>query len=110
MRQPFARSTCRSDCRVHCWRCPASAQSNLSLTSDGVRHRVLGTESAKEETAMTLNCGVRRRGHETILGLRGLLSVGEPYNSGPGSGVVLREKVLGLIENGQKRIRLNLAG
>src|SRR5260370_18990656 len=110
MRQPFARSTCRSDCRVHCWRCPASAQSNLSLTSDGGRHRVLGTESAKEETAMTLNCGVRRRGDVTILDLSGLLSLGEPYASGPESGVVLREKVHELIENGQKKILLNLAG
>ncbi len=59
---------------------------------------------------MTLNCGVRRRGDVTILDLSGLLSLGEPYASGPESGVVLREKVRELIENGQKKILLNLAG
>lgn len=59
---------------------------------------------------MTLQCDVRQRGDVTILDLSGLLSLGEPYASGPESGVVLREKVRELIENGQKKILLNLAG
>ena len=59
---------------------------------------------------MTLNCGVRQKGDVTILDLSGLLSLGAPYASGPESGVVLREKVHELIENGQKKILLNLAG
>jgi anti-sigma B factor antagonist len=58
---------------------------------------------------MTLKCDDRQRGDVTILELSGLLSLGEPYASGPESGVVLREKVRELIENGQKKILLNLA-
>ena len=58
---------------------------------------------------MTLKCDDRQRGDVTILDLSGLLSLGEPYASGPESGVVLREKVRELIENGQKKILLNLA-
>src|ERR1700739_4852753 len=58
---------------------------------------------------MTLKCDDRQRGDVTILDLSGLLSLSEPYASGPESGVVLREKVRELIENGQKKILLNLA-
>jgi len=58
---------------------------------------------------MALNCVVRQRGHVTILDLSGLLSLGDPYTSGPESGVVLGDKVRELIENGQKKILLNLA-
>ena len=59
---------------------------------------------------MALNCDIRQRGDVTILDLSGLLSLGAPYASGPESGVVLREKVCELIQNGQKKILLNLAG
>ncbi len=59
---------------------------------------------------MTLRCGVRQVGDVTILDLSGLLSLGGEYSSGPESGVVLRDKVRELIENGQKKILLNLAG
>src|SRR5258708_23449025 len=58
---------------------------------------------------MTLKCGVRQKGDVTILDLSGLLSLGAPYASGPESDVVLGEKVRELIENGQKKILLNLA-
>ncbi len=58
---------------------------------------------------MTLKCNVRQRGDVTILDLSGLLSLGEPYAAGPESDVVLGEKVRELIENGQKKILLNLA-
>jgi anti-sigma B factor antagonist len=58
---------------------------------------------------MTLKCGVRQKGDVTILDLSGLLSLGAPYASGPKSDVVLGEKVRELIENGQKKILLNLA-
>jgi anti-sigma B factor antagonist len=58
---------------------------------------------------MTLKCDVRQRGDVTILDLSGLLSLGAPYTSGPESGVVLGEKIRELIENGQKKILLNLA-
>jgi len=59
---------------------------------------------------MTLHCGVRQKGDVTILDLSGLLSLGEPYASGPESGLVLREKVRELIESGQRKILLNLSG
>ncbi len=59
---------------------------------------------------MALNCGIRQRDDVTILDLSGLLSLGEPYASGPESGVVLGDKIRELIEKGQKKILLNLAG
>jgi anti-sigma B factor antagonist len=59
---------------------------------------------------MALNCLVRQRGDVTILDLSGLLSLGGEYASGPESGLVLGEKVRELVEAGQKKILLNLAG
>src|SRR5258708_27004393 len=58
---------------------------------------------------MSLKCGVRQQGDVNLLDLSGLLSLGGPYASGPESDVVLGEKVRELIENGQKKILLNLA-
>ncbi len=59
---------------------------------------------------MALSCGIRQRNDVTILDLSGLLSLGEPYALGPESGLVLGEKVRELVDKGQKKILLNLAG
>lgn len=59
---------------------------------------------------MALNCSERQVGDVTILDLSGLLSLGEPYASGPDSGIVLGEKVRELIKEGHKKILLNLSG
>lgn len=59
---------------------------------------------------MALNCSVRHVGDVTILDLSGLLSLGAPYASGPESGVVLGEEVRELIQQGHKKILLNLSG
>lgn len=59
---------------------------------------------------MALKCNMRQRDDVTILDLKGLLSLGEPYTFGPESGVVLADEVQSLIEKGQKKILLNLAG
>lgn len=59
---------------------------------------------------MALSCGIRQRNDVTILDLSGLLSLGEPYALGPECGLVLGEKVRELVDKGQKKILLNLAG
>jgi anti-sigma B factor antagonist len=58
---------------------------------------------------MALNCTVRNVGDVAILDLSGLLSLGEHY-TGSGSGVLLGEKVHEVIQNGSKKVILNLAG
>jgi len=59
---------------------------------------------------MALTYHTRQSGDVTILDLNGRLSLGEEVAFGPGSGVVLGDRVRELAKKGQKRILLNLAG
>ncbi len=59
---------------------------------------------------MALTYHIRQSGDVTILDLTGRLSLGEEVAFGPGSGVVLGDRVRELAKKGQKRILLNLAG
>src|SRR5712664_42101 len=59
---------------------------------------------------MALTYHTRQSGDVTILDLNGRLSLGGGGAFGPGSGVVLGDRVRELAKKGQKRILLNLAG
>ncbi len=59
---------------------------------------------------MTMNYNTRQTGDVTILDLSGRLSFAEAVAFGPGSGVILGDTVRDLINKGQRKILLNLAG
>ncbi len=59
---------------------------------------------------MALEYSVRHSGDVAILDLNGRLSLGEALAFGPGSGVVLGDKIRELTKKGQSKILLNLAG
>lgn len=57
-----------------------------------------------------ITANIRQQGDVTIVDLSGRLTLGEEVAFGPGSGTVLGEVVRKLVEKGQKKIVLNLAG
>lgn len=57
---------------------------------------------------MPLKCSIRIIGGVTILDISGRLTFGEELAFGPGSGIVLSEKIRELAKNDQKKIVLNL--
>lgn len=59
---------------------------------------------------MPLEYEIRQIGEITILDLKGRLTLGEEVAFGPGSGVVLGERIRQLAKKGQKKFVLNLAG
>jgi anti-sigma B factor antagonist len=59
---------------------------------------------------MALKCVVRQNAGVAILDLSGLISLPDPDASDPEGSIVLGEKVLELMESGQRKILLNFAG
>ncbi len=57
-----------------------------------------------------ITANIRREGDVTIVDLTGRLTLGEEVAFGPGSGTLLGAVVRKLVEQGQKKIVLNLAG